>query len=165
FAPPVHKSIDAEEREFLSALLGIAATGIANARAHADATRANRELAQKIQQLRTLVELGRALARTNDPDEVVRIFSLTLAGQWLVRRWVVAACREGQGEVRRRAGGAVLPSVSTLSKALADLPEAVRVEDITDAALRAVFAEQRLSVVFVLRNADEVCGFAALGPR
>lgn len=165
FAPPVHKSIDAEEREFLSALLGIAATGIANARAHADATRANRELAQKIQQLRTLVELGRALARTNDPDEVVRIFSLTLAGQWLVRRWVVAACREGQGEVRRQAGGAVLPSVSTLSKALADLPEAVRVEDITDAALRAVFAEQRLSVVFVLRNADEVCGFAALGPR
>ena len=165
FAPPVHKPIDAAEREFLGALLGIAATGIANARAHAEATRANRELDQKIQQLRTLVELGRAFARTNDPEEVVRIFSLTLAGQWLVRRWVVAACRDGHGEVRRQAGGAVLPHVSTLSAALADLPEAVRVDDIADPHVRTLFADQRLSVVFVLRNADEVCGFAALGPR
>lgn len=165
FAPPVHKPIDADEREFLGALLGIAATGIANARAHAEATRANRELDQKIQQLRTLVELGRAFARTNDPEEVVRIFSLTLAGQWLVRRWVVAACRDGHGEVRRQAGGAVLPHVSTLTPALSELPEAVRVEDIADPILRTVFADQRLSVVFVMRNADEVCGFAALGPR
>ncbi len=165
FAPPAHRPIDAAEREFLGALLGIAATGIANARAHADATRANRELDQKIQQLRTLVELGRAFARTNDPEEVVRIFSLTLAGQWLIRRSVIAACREGHGEVRRQAGGAVLPPVVDIRTALADLPDAVRVEDLTDPALRALFSEQGLVVVLVLRNADDVCGFAALGPR
>lgn len=165
FAPPAHKPIDAVEREFLGALLGIAATGIANARAHAEATRANHELDQKIQQLRTLVELGRAFARTNDPEEIIRIFSLTLSGQWLTRRSVVAACREGHGEVRRQAGGATLPPVVDLRAALADLPDAIRVDDIADPALRTLFSDQRLVVVFVLRNADEVCGFAALGPR
>lgn len=165
FAPPAHKPIDAVEREFLGALLGIAATGIANARAHAEATRANHELDQRIQQLRTLVELGRAFATTNDPEETVRIFSLTLAGQWLVRRTVVAACREGHGEVRRQVGGAVLPPFTELRTALATLPDAVRVDDIEDAALRRLFVEQRLALVLVLRNADDVCGFAALGPR
>lgn len=165
FAPPAHKPIDAEEREFLGALLGIAATGIANARAHADATRANRELDHKIQELRTLVELGRAFARTNDPEEVIRILSLTLSGQWLVRRSVVAACRPTHGEARRSAGGAVLPPVHEIREALLALPDAVRVEDIEDHALRTLLTEQRLGVVFVMRTADEVCGLAALGAR
>ena len=165
FAPPGHRPVDDDEREFLSALLGIAATGIANARAHAEATRANHELDQKIQQLRTLVELGRAFARTNDPDEVVRIFGLTLAGQWLVRRWVIVACREGHGEVRRQAGGAVLPSLEGFRAQLAEWPDAVLVDDIPDDELRQIFVDQRITVVFLLRNADEVCGLAALGPR
>lgn len=165
FAPSPIVAVDVEERAFLEALLGLAATGIANARAHAAATRANLELDQKIQQLRTLLELGRAFAGTNDPDEVVRILSLTLAGQWLLRRYSVIACREGHGEVRRQTGGVVLPPVAALRDVLADLPEAVLVAEIADEELRKVFEAQRLAVVFVLRSAEEVCGYAALGER
>ncbi len=165
FAPSTLVAVDGDERDFLDALLGLAATGIANARAHAAAKRANLELDQKIQQLRTLVELGRAFARLNEPDEIVRVLSLTLAGQWLLRRYAVAACRDGHGEVRRQSGGVVLPPVAELREALARLPDASRVADIADAGLREVLEAQRVAVLFVLRIGDDVCGFVALGQR
>jgi phosphoserine phosphatase RsbU/P len=164
FMPPPHRPIDASERVFLSALLGLAATGIANARAHRDATRANLELDRKIQQLHTLVELGRAFAGTNDPDEIVRMLALTLAGQWLARRHIVVASRVGQGEVRRQSG-VTLPPLDDLREALRQLPDAIRVEDIADRSLQALFAQQGLAVVFVLRSGDGISGVAALGPR
>src|SRR5690606_13567931 len=165
FAPSSLVSVDGDERDFLDALLGLAATGIANARAHAAATRANRELDQKIQQLRTLVELGRAFARLDEPDEVIRVLSPTLAGQGPLRRYSVPAGRDGHGEARRQSGGVVLPAVADLREALADLPDAIRVADITDASLRDVLEAQRVAVVFVLRIGDDVCGFVALGQR
>jgi phosphoserine phosphatase RsbU/P len=164
FMPPRTRPIDEAERTFLSALLGIAATGIANARAHRDATRANLELDRKIQQLHTLVELGRAFARTNDPDDVVRMLALTLAGQWLARRHIVAACSGGHAEVRRQVG-VTMPPVADLLPALQQLPEAVCVEDIADERLRTLFETQQVAVVFVLRSAEQVCGLAALGRR
>lgn len=165
FAPSRLVSVDADEREFLDALLGLAATGIANARAHAEATRANRELDQTIQQLRTLVELGRAFARINEPEDVVRVLSLTLAGQWLLRRYVVLAHREGHAEVRRQSGNVVLPAMHEVRAALVDLPDAIRVSDITDTGLRDVLEAQRLALVFVLRIGTDVCGLAAVGER
>ncbi|MGI8671696.1 MAG: hypothetical protein ACR2LU_03715, partial [Luteitalea sp.] len=79
---PARGGIDLEEREFLAALLGIAATGISNARAHTRAMRFTRDLDRKIQELRTLMELGRAFSRTSELDDVARILGLTLAGQW-----------------------------------------------------------------------------------
>lgn len=161
---PGRGGIDAGERDFLTALLGIAATGISNARAHTQAMRFNRELDRKIQELRTLMELGRAFARTSELDEVARILGLTLAGQWMVTRYVVAACRDGFGTVSRQQG-VKLPPPSTYLDALRDVPDAARVEDLADPELRRLFSEHRLCVVFPLRSGDRVCGVATLGAR
>jgi sigma-B regulation protein RsbU (phosphoserine phosphatase) len=163
-ATPARPAIEQEERDFLDALLGIAATGISNARAHLQATRLNRDLDRKIQELRTLMELGRAFARVNDVDEVARIFGLTLAGQWMVTRYAIAVCRETFGTVSRQSG-VKLPPLSTYQEALHALPEAARVEDLEDPTLRQLFEEHKLCVVFSLRSGETVCGFAALGPR
>ena len=163
-AAPARPAVDAEEREFLAALLGIAATGISNARAHTQATRLNRDLDRKIQELRTLMELGRAFARVNDVEEVARIFGLTIAGQWMVTRYAIAVCRDTFGTVSRQQG-VKLPPLSTYMEALHALPEASLVEDLEDPVVRRLFEEHRLSVVFSLRSGEQVCGFAALGPR
>jgi sigma-B regulation protein RsbU (phosphoserine phosphatase) len=163
-AAPNRPVVDPEEEAFLDALLGIAATGISNARAHTEATRLNRDLDRKIQELRTLMELGRAFSRVNEVEEVARIFGLTLAGQWMVSRYAIAVCRESFGTVSRQQG-VKLPPIAGYMGALQTLPDASRVEDLEDPLLRDLFAQHQLCVVFALRSGDHVCGFAALGPR
>lgn len=163
-AVPARPAVDDEERAFLEALLGIAATGISNANAHAQATRLNRDLDRKIQELRTLMELGRAFSRVSDVDEVARILGLTLAGQWMVTRYAITVCRDTFGTVSRQQG-VKLPPLSTYMDALHRLPEASLVDDLQDEQLRTLFQSHRLQAVFSLRSGEHVCGFAALGPR
>lgn len=163
-AAPARPAVDDEERAFLEALLGIAATGISNANAHAQATRLNRDLDRKIQELRTLMELGRAFSRVSDVDEVARILGLTLAGQWMVTRYAITVCRDTFGTVSRQQG-VKLPPLSTYMDALHRLPEASLVDDLQDEQLRTLFQSHRLQAVFSLRSGEYVCGFAALGPR
>jgi sigma-B regulation protein RsbU (phosphoserine phosphatase) len=163
-AVPARPAVDEEERAFLEALLGIAATGISNANAHTQATRLNRDLDRKIQELRTLMELGRAFSRVSEVEEVARIFGLTIAGQWMVTRYAIAVCRDTFGTVSRQQG-VKLPPLSTYMDALHHLPEASLVEDLEDDDLRNLFQAHRLHVVFSLRSGEQVCGFAALGAR
>jgi sigma-B regulation protein RsbU (phosphoserine phosphatase) len=163
-AAPARPAIDDDERGFLEALLGLAATGISNANAHAQATRLNLDLDRKIQELRTLMELGRAFSRVNDVEEVARIYGLTIAGQWMVTRYAIVVCRDGLGTVSRQQG-VKLPPLSTFQEAMHRLPEAALVEDLEDPELRALFEAHKLSAVFSLRSGEQVCGFAALGQR
>lgn len=62
---PPGGEIAPEEEESLKALLGIAASSIANAQAHTETRRSNRELDQKIQELRALLDLVRGLTSTS----------------------------------------------------------------------------------------------------
>ena len=163
-AAPNRPAVDPEEQAFLEALLGIAASGISNARAHTEATRLNRDLDRKIQELRTLMELGRAFSRVNEVEEVARIFGLTLAGQWMVSRYAIVVCRETFGAVSRQQG-VKLPPISEYMGALQTLPDASLVADIEDAGLRELFGQHKFNAVFALRSGEDVCGFAALGPR
>lgn len=163
-AAPARPAVDEEERAFLEALLGISATGISNAYAHTQTTRLNRDLDRKIQELRTLMELGRAFSRVSEVEEVARIFGLTLAGQWMVTRYVIAVCRDTFGVVSRQQG-VKLPPLSTYMDALQQLPEASLVKDLQDGDVRAMLEASKLQVVFSLRSGEQVCGFAALGAR
>jgi sigma-B regulation protein RsbU (phosphoserine phosphatase) len=81
-ARPLNKEISDEEIEFLRALLGIAASGIANARAHAETNKLNQALDQKVQELKTLLDLVRGLTSNLEPDDVAQLLALTLAGRW-----------------------------------------------------------------------------------
>lgn len=163
-ATPARPTVDDEERGFLEALLGIAATGISNANAHTQATRLNHDLDRKVQELRTLMELGRAFSSVTEVDEVARVLGLTLAGQWMAMRYAIAVCRDTFGTVSRQQG-VKLPPLSTYMDALHRLPEAALVDDLRDDQLRTLFQEHRLQVVFSLRSGEQVCGFAALGAR
>ncbi|MPY88227.1 MAG: SpoIIE family protein phosphatase [Luteitalea sp.] len=161
---PAGRSVDADEEAFLLGLLGIAASGIANARAHEETRRLNTDLDRKNQELASLVELVRALARTTDPDEVARVLGLTLAGQWALSRYAVLAARPGQPPVARQKG-MTLPPCDRYLEALARLPDACTPEEIEDTALRDLLADQRVALLFPLRVGGQTVGLAALGPR
>lgn len=89
--------LDAGEVDFLEALLGLAGSGIANARAH-------RQVIHSNQELRALLDLGRGLTATTDAEEVAQILMLTLAGRWGVRKHAIFTWKEGKAPIERVKG-------------------------------------------------------------
>ncbi len=161
--PPVGEIPD-EEMESLRALLGLAAGGISNARAHAEAHRLNQDLDQKVQELRALLDLVRGLTSTLEPDAVASLLMLTLAGRWAVRKYALAAWKDGHPPVLRQKG-MTLPALDEHKQILAELPEAITVENLPDGEFKNALQAQGAVLVFLLRAADATSGLVVLGAR
>jgi phosphoserine phosphatase RsbU/P len=157
--------VDAEERQFLHALLGIAASGIENARAHDEATRLNAALDQKVQDLRALLDLVRGLTSTLDPEGIARMLMLTLAGRWAVRKYGMAAWKEGHPTVVRAKGVAV-EKLLHFKAELGELPEASLVVDLPAGEVKEILLGQQGEAIFYMRSGDASSGgVVVLGPR
>ncbi len=152
-----------DEAPFLQALLGMGASAIANARAHAKAARLTGELGQKVQELRTLLDLVRGFAAAQEPDEVAQMLGLTLAGRWAVGRYAIAAWMPGHTPVVRRRG-IVIDDVQALEPCLDDIREGAAIAELPDSPLAAVLRAQDARLVLPIRTAS-VRGFAAVGAR
>lgn len=157
--------ISDEELDFVSALLGIAASGIENARAHREAQRLNQDLDQKVQELRALLDLVRGLTATLEPDDVARLLALTLAGRWAIRKYAVIAWKEGHPDVLRHKG-LELPDLSACKQLMNELAEAQMTENLPAGELKASLLAQQCAVIFPIRSADQSSGgLVLLGAR
>lgn len=165
---PFNREADEDEIEFLRALLGLAASGIANARAHATANELNRELDQKIQELRTLLDLVRGLTSSLEPDEVAQLLMLTLAGRWAIRKYALIAWKSGHPPVMRFKGMVPdsLSEYSDYAVIAEQLPDAVRVADLPEIRLKNLLVEEGAEVLFPLKAGDSTTGgIVVIGPR
>lgn len=159
------RPLEEGEREFLDALLGLASTSIANARAHEETVEANRSLDQKIQELRALLDLGRGLAATTEPEQIAQMLTLTLAGRWGVRKMGVVTWKQNH-EPLVRVKGLTLPELAVLAKAAGEAGEGgwARVEALgTETRMTLDLAGG--SVLFPIRSGDAVTGVVLCGPR
>lgn len=139
---------DASEQEFLEALLSLASATIENALAHEEIIEANRELAQKIHELNTLVELARAFSASIDPEEIGRLLMLTLSGRWTVRHHALLAWPPGQAPLT------LLRNVSAEQAAEWKKSAPQDGEPVRDGAF----------VLLPLRSGEATVGVVALGP-
>jgi len=162
-SPPAGAVAPGEEA-WLRALLGLAASSIENARAHAEARRFNRELDQKVQELRALLDLVRGMTSTLEPDEVARLLVLTLTGRWAVGKYALAVCKDGHPAVTRQKGLA-LPATETVRGLAAELPEAALVADLPEGDFRDSLLSQGAQVLFTLRPSATAAGVLVLGAR
>ena len=162
--PPSGGVVDSEEEEFLKALLGIAASGVANARAHAEAHRLNQDLDQKVQELRALLDLVKGLTSTLEAEGVARLLALTLAGRWAVRKYAIAAWKEGHPTVLRQKG-MDLKDQEGCKQLLTGLPEAIAVEELPESNFRTLLKTQQGELLFPIASSEGVIGFVVLGPR
>lgn len=157
-------SIRPADAAFLDALCGLAASGIANARAHREVRHLNVRLDQKIQELGTLLELARALSAADGPDEVAHVLGLTLSGQWATARYAVFASRRGHPVVARQKGTTLAWDDEWLRETR-QWPDALDLASQTPGDLAGVLRDQRLALAFPLRAGDDTVGFAAVGTR
>ncbi|HKQ75723.1 MAG TPA: PP2C family protein-serine/threonine phosphatase [Blastocatellia bacterium] len=165
---PLNRVIGDEEIEFLRALLGIAASGIDNARAHAEAQKFNQALDQKVQELKTLLDLVRGLTSNLEPDDVAQLLVLTLAGRWAVRRYALMAWKKGHPIVLRMKGMEIskLADYTRHEEQILKMTEAARVADLPESDLKTKLREAQADVVFPIDAGDETTGgIVILGPR
>jgi len=165
---PLNKEIGDEEVEFLRALLGIAASGIENARAHAESNKLNLALDQKVQELKTLLDLVRGLTSNLEPDDVAQLLMLTLAGRWAVRRYALMAWKKGHPTVMRMKGMELggLADYESYEEQVLKMTEAIKVADLPESDLKTKLREEQAEVVFPIDAGDETTGgVVILGPR
>ncbi len=162
---PAKGAVEDTEIEFLHALLGIAASGIENARAHTEAQQLNLDLDQKVQELRALLDLVRGLTSAIEPEEIAQLLALTLTGRWAVRKYAVAAWKEGHPIVTRQKGIA-LDHLDVCKEQLDKVPEAIAMANFPGSAFKDHLTNQQGEVFFPIRSNDlSSGGFVVLGPR
>jgi sigma-B regulation protein RsbU (phosphoserine phosphatase) len=165
---PLNRDISDEEAEFLRALLGIAASGIENATAHAEANKLNQALDQKVQELKTLLDLVRGLTSNLEPDDVAQLLALTLAGRWAVRRYALIAWKKGHPVVLRMKGMELneLADYEKFEERILKMIEPVRVADMPESDLKTILREEQVEILFPIEAGDETTGgIVVLGPR
>jgi len=165
---PPGRVLTPAETDFLNGLLGIAASGIVNARSHTQARQLNQALDQKVQELRTLLDLVRGLTATLEPDEVAQLLVLTLAGRWALRRYGLIAWKHGHPLVLRAKGLELggLVDYQSYERSLFGLPTALRVADLPESELKETLRAEQAEALFRIEAGDETTGgLVILGPR
>jgi len=157
---PANGPIDAQETEFVRALLGLAASVIGNALSHEKSVVLNRALDQKVQELRALLDLVRGLAATLDPEEVARLLVLTFSGRWAVTRSGVATWKEGQPAVLRQRGLKLRNLVERKDR-VAELPDA----SVMNEELAAELGIPGGALVIPIKSSGTAYGAVVCGPR
>jgi sigma-B regulation protein RsbU (phosphoserine phosphatase) len=160
---PALGAVGAEQQQLLLALLELAATAVANARAHEQAVRMNRALDQNVQELHAILDLARGLASKLDAGEIAHLLALTLAGRWTVRKHALAAWRDGHAPVLRQRG-IRLPEIAALQSAAAELGEPAYTTDTLPGSVGELLAVEPGSAVFPIRS-EESIGLVVCGPR
>ena len=165
---PAGRELDDEEIEFVQALLGMAASGIANARAHAESNRLNQALDQKVQDMQALIDLGRGLTSTFEPEEVAQLLMLTLAGRWMVRKYALIAWKKGQPPVVRQKGMSLeaLTDYDRYGYDPEKLDDYFRPQAMPEGWVREMIEAEQGQVVFPIKAGDDTTGgLVILGAR
>jgi sigma-B regulation protein RsbU (phosphoserine phosphatase) len=161
---PPAGAIAPEEEESLKALLGIAASSLANAKAHRETRQFNFQLNEKVQELRALLDLVRGLTSTLEPDEVARLLVLTLTGRWAVGKYALAVKKENHPPLARQKGIA-LPEIESFAEMTGELPEAVFTRNLPGGAFKDALLAQKAELVFPIRSSESTNGILVLGSR
>ncbi len=153
---PARGFLESDEEDFVRALLGLAASSIANAQAHEATLRSNEKLEQKVQELRALIDLGRGVSASLEPDDIAQMLTLTLAGRWIVSKHGIVTWKTGHPEILRQKG-------LDLNFVLADKERWSELAEPTVAP--ADVALPAGSLILPLRSSSETFGLVVCGPR
>ncbi len=153
---PARGFLEPEEEDFIKALLGLAASSICQAQAHEETLQSNEKLAQKVQELRALLDLVRGVSASLEPDDIAQMLTLTLAGRWIISKHGLVTWKQGHPEILRQKG-------LNLGFLLADKDRWSQVAEPAIAAEGTPLPAG--SLLLPLRSSAETFGMVVCGPR
>jgi sigma-B regulation protein RsbU (phosphoserine phosphatase) len=118
--------------------------------------RSNEKLEQKVQELRALIDLGRGVSASLEPDDIAQMLTLTLAGRWIISKHGIVTWKEGHPEILRQKGLDLTPFLASKDR-WSQLSEPTLAP--ADTLLPAG------SLILPLRSSSETFGLVVCGPR
>jgi sigma-B regulation protein RsbU (phosphoserine phosphatase) len=154
-----------EQFRFVETLINISAAAIEKSMAFDEIREVNRKLDGRIQQLKTLFELGKDFSGILERDQLVRLFSLTLMGQIGTNRFAICL-KEGES-IYSRIAPENLETVKNLVCQMVTAP--MLTEEIPGSKKFAVFKEHlkkdKIAALIPLQMYNQVKGVLCLGER
>jgi sigma-B regulation protein RsbU (phosphoserine phosphatase) len=164
---PANRRLAGREQTYLRSLANISATAVAKIRTIRELQLVNRRLDRKLQELRTLFELGKEFGTLLDPDRLVRLLVFSLMGQVGVHRYLVAL-RDGQDVAVAAARLDGPQPQRELLRPLLSLRRPARLEELEGKQYedaRRLLGEAGLRMVVPMQLQDQNRGFILVGEK
>lgn len=154
-----------ENVRFIDTILNISAAAIEKGLAFDELKSVNRTLDGKIQQLKTLFELGKEFSGVLEREKLLKLFTLTFMGQVGTNRFAI--CLKEGGSIYSRINSEflekdrnVLCSLVTAPMRVTEMPKKKKYEELKRHAV-----QEKISVFIPLQLQNEVKGVLCLGER
>lgn len=159
------RPINKENERFVDTLLNISAAAIEKGLVFDELKTVNRSLDGKIQQLKTLFELGKDFSGILDRERLLKLFSLTFMGQVGTNRFAI--CLKEGGSVYSRINSEflekdrnVLCSLVNSPLFVSDIPKKKKYDELKSHAIK-----EKIAAFIPLQMHNEVKGVLCLGER
>jgi sigma-B regulation protein RsbU (phosphoserine phosphatase) len=161
------KGFTEEELNFLESLANISTPAIENAAKVQEIIGINKELDQRIQQLKTLFDIAQGLSATLDTNKIEKLLTYALMGQMLVNHYVILI-KENLNSVRIESKGFNKEPMENLLDDLSqfsNLESAQLISDFTDSKLKNRFSRLGARIFIPMRHQNKMLGLILLGDK
>lgn len=156
-----------DEVNFLNSLANMSATTIDNALQLEEIKQINRQLDEKVQELRTLFDIARGLSATLDAQKILRLLIYAVMGQMLITKYALLLKRDDH-LVRQESRGFKSDLLEGLYPELLalKLPEsAIAVSEIKNERLKQLLQKQEVETLIPMQHQEKLIGYLLLGKK
>lgn len=168
FGAKLNKSdFTSEEIDFLNSLANLSAPMIQNALQVNHIRTINNQLAQRIQELRSLFDITQGLSSVLEKDEIIRLLMLELTGQMFITRYAILDRKGDSLKVFKRRGFKE-DMCHQLCEHLSAMPAPAATclaADLEDTEIAGRLTENQVEVVIPMRHQDNHLGYVMLGNK
>lgn len=156
-----------EEIDFLNSLANISASSVENALKVDEIRFINKQLDERIQQLKTMFDITQGLSATLDSEKIVKLLTYALMGQMLVYHYAIAIYRNQNLQKLDCKGflGDSVESLATNQKNFDDIHTSTLISDFPNAELKDRLWKIGARVFIPMRHQNKTLGFILLGEK
>ncbi len=168
YGPKLNKEpFSEDEINFLDSLAGLSATSVENALKVEEIRSINQQLDERIQQLKTLFDIGEGLSATLENDKIIKLLTYAIMGQMLVYHYAIALFKDGCLQ-RVESKGFLQDSVESLAEDLVKSDEfdnAQRVSQLRNENLKNRLSKMGAQVFIPMQHQNKTLGVILLGNK
>ena len=156
-----------EETDFLKSLANISASTIENALKLEEIQKVNRQLDEKVHELKTLFDIGRGLSSTLEYNKILKLLVYALMGQMLISKYCILVC-DDDGPAIHENKGFDFKGLESLMKKLMKLKlrsEAFLPENCGNKRLLKSLEKMDVHALIPMTHQDKCLGYILLGPK
>lgn len=168
FGPKLKKGdFTKEETDFLLSLANLSATTIENALQLEEIKQINRQLDERIQELKTLFDIGQGLSSTLDYSKILKLLVYALMGQLLITKYAIILKNESHFSIHENKGfnEDLLETLYTQLHKESQSQAAIVAQNLADETAGTLCAKHGVQAVIPMRHQEKLIGYIFLGAK